>query len=90
MLYSFFCVASPEELLVHGLRALRESLAGDAQLNIENCAAGIVSADEKFKTIEGDELANLIELVKAGDTAPEQAPGDAPADPAPGDVAMEG
>lgn len=61
--------ASANELLVHGLRALRESLAGDAALNMDNCAAGIVSADEKFRVIEGDELVALIERV-AADAAP--------------------
>ena len=64
-----FNTASANELLVHGLRALRESLAGDAALNMDNCAAGIVSADEKFRVIEGDELVALIERV-AADAAP--------------------
>lgn len=84
--------ATPNELLLHGLRALSESLAGDASLNIDNCAAGIVSEDAKFAMIEGDALGALIEQLS--EAAPQAAPagGDAPAPaaaPAAADEAME-
>lgn len=64
-----FETATPEELLIHGLKALRESLAGEATLTVDNCSAGIVSAEEPFKLIEGADLAALIEKLAPGAAA---------------------
>lgn len=73
-----FETATPDDLLLHGLRALRESLAGDVSLTVDNCAAGIVSAEKNFELIGSSDLAALIEKIAApapaGDGESEAAP----------------
>lgn len=86
--------ASAEDLLLHGLRALRESLGGDVSLTIDNCAAGIVSAEEKFVMFEGEALKPLMDklAVPPAQDAPAPAPvgNDGAAAAAPADEPMEG
>lgn len=65
--------ASREELVKHGLRALKESLAQDKDLSIENTSVGVVGikakgakAIEAFKLYDGQEVKQWIELVADG------------------------
>jgi 20S proteasome subunit alpha 6 len=63
-----FASASKEELVQHGLRALRESLAQDKELTIENTSVAVVGlrADgevEPFKLFEGQEVKAWIESI---------------------------
>jgi 20S proteasome subunit alpha 6 len=52
-----FADSSKEELVIHGLRALKESLAQDKELTVENCSVGVVGVRaEGMKTIEGFRL----------------------------------
>lgn len=83
-----FETATPDELLLHGLKALRESLAGDVSLTVDNCAAGIVSADAKFRVVEGTDLASLIEQISTPAQAADA--GDQAAPAAAADEPMEG
>jgi len=69
--------ASREELVSHGLRALKESLAQDKDLTVENTSVGIVGLREKgevemFKLYDGQEVKEWIEAVAEGkeDEAP--------------------
>ncbi len=59
--------SSSEELILHGLRALRDSLAQDKELTALNTSIGIVGIDTKFRLIENDELGQWFE--KLGDTS---------------------
>jgi 20S proteasome subunit alpha 6 len=66
--------ASREELVVHGLRALKESLAQDKELNVENCSVGVVGIKaegaksiEAFKLYDGEEVKQWVDLVKDGE-----------------------
>jgi len=56
-----------EELVRHGLNALRDTLQQDKELNNLNCSIGIVGADKKFKIVEGDELQAYLDLLDSGD-----------------------
>jgi len=58
--------ASREDLVLHGLRALRDSLAQDKELTTANVSLAIVGKDEKFKLYDGDEVAEWLE--KLGST----------------------
>ncbi|CAG8766918.1 5199_t:CDS:1, partial [Acaulospora morrowiae] len=70
---------SLDELVRHGLHALRETLQQDKELNTLNCSIGIVGYDHKFKIVEGDELQQYLDLLdNIEDNAQEQ--GQAPMD----------
>jgi len=67
-----------EELVKHGLRALKESLAQDKDLSVENTSIGIVGVRpqgsksiEKFKLYDGQDVKTWIELVADGTEAAE-------------------
>ncbi|KAK4580379.1 Proteasome subunit alpha type-6 [Recurvomyces mirabilis] len=53
--------SSREELIKHALRALKDSLAQDKELTIENTSLGVAGVDENFKMYEGQEIANWLE-----------------------------
>lgn len=73
--------ASREELVLHGLRALRDSLAQDKELTTANVSLAIVGKNEKFKLYDGDEVADWLE--KLGSTQSSRGSrGTAPAAPA--------
>lgn len=62
----------------HGLRALKESLAQDKDLTVENTSIGIVGVRpqgsksiERFKLYDGQEVKSWIELVADGTEAAE-------------------
>jgi 20S proteasome subunit alpha 6 len=67
-----FADASREELVAHGLRALKESLAQDKELSVENTSVGVVGLGvagkeiEGFKLFDGQEVKTWIELVADG------------------------
>lgn len=63
--FETFPDASREELVLHGLRALRDSLAQDKELTTLNVSLAIVGEGEKFKLYDGDEIAEWLE--KLGD-----------------------
>lgn len=71
--------ATAEELVSHGLSALKESLAQDKELTVDNTSVGFVSVKgshggkyENFKLYEGQEVERWIKLVaeKEGEDAP--------------------
>ena len=75
--------ASREELVLHGLRALRDSLAQDKELTTLNVSLAIVGVGEPFRLYDGEEVAEWLE--KLGDTHSSRGSGGrqaAPAEPA--------
>lgn len=79
---------SLEQLIQHGLHALRETLQQDKELTINNTSVGIlgasgekernVKADGSFRIIEGAPLAVYLQSMQAKDV-PEPPPAAAPA-----------
>jgi 20S proteasome subunit alpha 6 len=74
--------ASREELVKHGLRALKESLAQDKELTVENCSVGVVGVKgegakkiEAFKLYDGAEVRQWVDLVAEGTEGAEGAEG---------------
>ncbi|KFY17709.1 hypothetical protein V492_00455 [Pseudogymnoascus sp. VKM F-4246] len=74
-----FANASREELVSHGLKALKESLAQDKDLTVENTSIGIVGVAAKgsqdiepFKLYDGQEVKEWIEA--AVESKEEEAP----------------
>ncbi|KAI9207148.1 nucleophile aminohydrolase [Polychytrium aggregatum] len=72
-----FADASLDDLIVHGLRALRDSLQQDKELNVSNCSIGIVGKGQSFTLIEGEELQRYLDLL--GDSNPRGGQPEAPA-----------
>lgn len=63
--------AGREDLIKHGLRALKESLGQDKELTVENASLGITGVGkggkiEGFKLYDGVEIGPLLELVADG------------------------
>ena len=65
-----FADCDRDELLKHGLRALKESLAQDKELTVDNTSVGVVGLTtsdtgkkglESFKLYDGQEIAPLLE-----------------------------
>ncbi|OIW29577.1 N-terminal nucleophile aminohydrolase [Coniochaeta ligniaria NRRL 30616] len=86
-----FAECGREELIAHGLKALKESLVQDRELTVENTSVGVVGVTgegakrvvEPFKVFDGQDVAAWIEAVaddkEGGDDAEAEAGGDAPA-----------
>lgn len=84
--------ASREELIKHGLRALKESMSQDKELTVENTSVGVIGVVqegkrkgkvESFKLYDGPDVGSLLDA--SLETA--DAGGDAPA--AAGDETMD-
>lgn len=69
-----FNIASLEELVRHGLQALRDTLQQDKDLNIHNTSLGIVGENQAFEIIEGEALQRYLDLL-GEDTGRTRLPG---------------
>jgi 20S proteasome subunit alpha 6 len=68
-----FAECEKEELVKHGLRALKESLAQDKELTVENCSVGVVGIRQEgmkgiegFKLFDGQDVKQWVDLVAEG------------------------
>ncbi|KAL3426995.1 proteasome subunit alpha type-6 [Phlyctema vagabunda] len=68
-----FADCGKEDLIKHGLRALKESLAQDKELTVENCSVGVVGLKkegekgiEGFKLFDGQDVKQWVDLVADG------------------------
>ncbi|CAM0134886.1 unnamed protein product [Umbelopsis sp. WA50703] len=64
--YTEFEDASLDDLVKHGLQALRDTLQQDKELSIENTSLGVVGKDRDFEIIEGEALQRYLDMI--GDT----------------------
>ncbi|KAH8554837.1 nucleophile aminohydrolase [Umbelopsis sp. PMI_123] len=75
--YAEFDGESLDDLVKHGLQALRDTLQQDNELTTENTSIGIVGKDREFEIIEGEDLKRYLDLI--GDTGrPRRGQGTAP------------
>ncbi|SAM01760.1 hypothetical protein [Absidia glauca] len=61
--FDAFSNATLEELVRHGLQALRDTLQQDKELNIQNTSLGVVGKDQSFEIIEGEALQKYLDLL---------------------------
>jgi 20S proteasome subunit alpha 6 len=54
--FASFEGASLDELIVHGVRSLRDTIQDDKSISIENLTVGFVGENEKFTIVEGPAL----------------------------------
>lgn len=84
-----FLDCSLEDLIKHGLRALRDTLPSEVNLSTKNCSLGVVSKDMKFTIYDDEQVAPYLTLIEGEErpTAAPEAEEDAPAQqPASADV----
>jgi 20S proteasome subunit alpha 6 len=77
-----FAAASPDELVRHGLLALRDTLQADAELTAKNCAVAIVGKDHPFTSLTEEQLPRylaMLEGVRRSNAPPPAAASAAPA-----------
>ncbi|CAE6477608.1 unnamed protein product [Rhizoctonia solani] len=83
--YESFADAPLDELIKHGLHALRETLQQDKELNINNTSIGVVGpagvrSDGSFRILEGEPIQVFIDSMVPKETAaPAEETADAPA-----------
>lgn len=59
-----FPSASLEELIKHGLRALRDTLPNEVELNTKNVSIGLVGENQPFKVLEEDETGRYLSMIE--------------------------
>ncbi|KAJ5231384.1 proteasome subunit alpha type-6 [Penicillium citrinum] len=75
-----FADTSRDELITHGLRALKETLSQDKELTVDNTSVGVVGLApegskgrvESFKLYEGQETVPLLEALERAEGAGEE------------------
>ncbi|KAK3734667.1 hypothetical protein QZH41_010789 [Actinostola sp. cb2023] len=55
-----FVDCEPEELIKHGLLALRETLPNEQELTIKNCSVGLVGQNQDFVAYDDDAVAPFV------------------------------
>ncbi|XP_038047155.1 proteasome subunit alpha type-1-like [Patiria miniata] len=55
-----FLDCTQEELVKHGLRALRDTLPNETELSTKNCSVAIVGLNQKFAIYENDDVAAYL------------------------------
>ncbi|KAG1847498.1 nucleophile aminohydrolase [Suillus subalutaceus] len=99
--YESFADCNLEDLIRHGLHALRETLQQDKELNVNNTSVGIIgpmgqhekpiSPPGSFRILEGDKVEVYLQsMEKEKEEAPASVPDAAPAPTADEDVQMSG
>ncbi|KIK42971.1 hypothetical protein CY34DRAFT_804288 [Suillus luteus UH-Slu-Lm8-n1] len=96
--YESFADCNLEDLIRHGLHALRETLQQDKELNVNNTSVGIIgpmgqhekpiSPPGSFRILEGDKVEVYLESMEKKEEAPAPAPASVP-DAAPAPTADE-
>ncbi|KAJ3098176.1 Proteasome subunit alpha 1 [Phlyctochytrium planicorne] len=83
--YASFASDNLDDLIVHGLRSLRDTLQQDKELTINNCSIGVVGKGENFRVIEGADIQRYLDILQtdsgasgAGGAAPDADAGVAP------------
>ncbi|KAI8826566.1 20S proteasome subunit [Fimicolochytrium jonesii] len=64
--FESFADASLDDLIVHGLRALRDTMQQDKELDIKNCSIGIVGKGVKYHSLEGEPVQKYLDLLGDG------------------------
>jgi 20S proteasome subunit alpha 6 len=73
--FESFSSCTKEELVLHGLKALRECLPQEKELNIQNTTVAIVGRGDAFVVDDDDKVAQWLELLggEVGSTRARQA-----------------
>ncbi|XP_063237136.1 proteasome subunit alpha type-1-like [Bacillus rossius redtenbacheri] len=85
-----FPTCPTEELIKHGLRALRDTLPNEVELSAKNVSIGLVGKGAPFRMLDEEQTAGYLRMVEGeekrttgGESQPEEAPQPPPGDDAP-------
>jgi len=78
-----------DELVRHGLIALRETLPSEQKLSVKNCSIGIVSCDENSKLLDDKQVAEYLDILEKTAGQPTVAHGDSMVAPAVSGMAID-
>nr|UCK81594.1 proteasome subunit alpha type-1 [Arenicola marina] len=59
-----FLGSSLDELIKHGLRALRDTLPNEVELTTKNCSLGIVGKDSPFTIYDDEAVAKYLQMIE--------------------------
>ncbi|KAK5639958.1 hypothetical protein RI129_010769 [Pyrocoelia pectoralis] len=59
-----FANCSPDELVKHGLRAVRDTLPNEVELSTKNVSIGYVGKSQDFKILEDDEIGIYLSMIE--------------------------
>ena len=62
--YQYFPSCSREALILHGLRALRDTVQQDKEMEFEGVSIGMIGLDEKFCQVDAIEIERLLASIK--------------------------
>ena len=73
--FESFASCSKEEIIVHGLKALRECLPQEKELNVQNTTVAVVGRGDKFVLYDDENVAGWLDLLggEVGSTRARQA-----------------
>jgi len=74
---------SLQELVAHGLRALRDTLPSEVELTTKNCSLAIVGKDTPFTVYDDDAVTDYLKLIEGEERAPPAAEAPMEAEDAP-------
>lgn len=69
------------ELIKHGLRALRDTLPNELELNTKNVSIGLVGKDTNFYVLSEDEMSTYLSAIEGEEKRGSGAGADKPAEP---------
>jgi 20S proteasome subunit alpha 6 len=87
--FATFDGASLQELIKHGLFALRDTLQGDTELTSKNCSIGVVGENCPFKILEGEELEPYLALLEGATKRVGPEPKEPEPEPIPTDIEQQ-
>jgi len=79
-----FPEAALDDLIKHGLRALRDTLPNDVELTTKNCSIGIVGKDQDFTIYDDDQVEKYVKMIEGEERSPGAGKDEDPAAPDPG------
>lgn len=78
-----------DELIKHGLRALRDTLPNDVELTTKNCSMGIVGIEKEFTVYDENEIGRYLKMIEGEERTPAAQAEQMEEDPAPEGAADE-
>lgn len=55
------------DLIVHGIKSVRDALQQDKKIGVDNLSIGVVGIDSKFHVIEGEDARVYVDMLESGD-----------------------
>ena len=63
--------SSLEQLIMHGVKSVRDALQQDVKIGIDNLSIGIVGVGLDFHVLEGVQVKQYVDMLEQGDTVME-------------------